>query len=284
MNLDFAAHFLKYAHSSEPAGSCSTLVGHPDPALRNRRAIPIGIVMEHRFAFAHWVNCKQSLLEKARRNIEVSDEEFSPPDLVSFDWHDDFGCDSDFIESDLETLNQNDKVEVALFCWAALRSLNDGHIRPAVWLNVLGNVYIVQKQWDDYDDRSETMTDRYGNNHRIYYASSLEDLAEVFEETNSSSGVVWDVDLDYFTDAEKVDDQCYTPMLNTRQIRSILSPRRKWMQQILRDLHGVTIALEPDYTGGLSRSLELFQRWESSLFESPLFSKECCWKPNLLQT
>src|ERR1043166_8491903 len=111
MNLDFAVHFLKYAKSLEPPGSCSTYVEHPVPGYRDNLSVPIGIVLEHRFAFAHWIKCKQSLMYKARTAKPSSDEEFVPPDLISFDWHDDFGCDSDFHTSDLETLNQRDENE-----------------------------------------------------------------------------------------------------------------------------------------------------------------------------
>ena len=87
------------------------------------------------------------------------------------DWHDDCGAECDYDEGELKRLDQHNEQEVALFCWAGLRPLNDGHIAPAVWLNALGNVYIIQKQKNEYDCEDETcvVKDRYGNDHRIYY-------------------------------------------------------------------------------------------------------------------
>ena len=93
--------------------------------------------------------------------------------------------------------------------------------------------------------------------------------------------MIWDLDLDYLTEEEEVPDQQYTPMLSKRAITSLLSPRKEWMQIILCDLKAITIALEPEYTGGLSCSLELYRQWENIFFTAPLFSKDCDWKDNL---
>ena len=185
-------------------------------------------------------------------------------------------------EHELKRLNQRDEQEVALFCWAGLRPLNHGHIAPAVWLNALGNVYIIQKQRDKYECEDETrvMKDRYGKDHRIYYLCSPAQLPKIYHETNSQTGVIWDIDLDYLTEKEEIPDQQYTPMLSRRAITSVLSPCKEWMQIILGNLKAMTIALEPEYTGGLSCSLELFRQWENMFFAAPLFSKECEWRDN----
>jgi hypothetical protein len=202
------------------------------------------------------------------------------------DWHDDCGAECDYNEGELKRLNQQDEPEVALFCWAGLRTLNDGHIAPAVWLNALRNVYIIQKQKDndECEDESRVLKDRYGYDHHIYYFHSPAQLPATYRKTNSQSGVIWDIDLDYLTQAEEVPGQQYTSMLgNNRAIRSLLSPRKEWMRIILNDPKAITIAMEPEYTGGLSCSLELYRQWESIFFVDPLFSKECDWRDDLFE-
>ena len=59
--------------------------------------------MEHRFAFSAWIKNKTQSQQKDK----IKDEDFVPPDLLTFDWHDDIGGKCDFIERDLIRLNQN---------------------------------------------------------------------------------------------------------------------------------------------------------------------------------
>lgn len=262
----------------EPPGCQSTSVDHPNPWGRSRRAVEVGFVMEHRFAFCYWIRCCREL----RRGI--SDDQFRPPDLVTWDWHDDVGGTCDFVESELEALDPSNEQEVALFAWAGLCQLNDGQIAPALWLNALGNVYVVQKQHRNCKDQNRTVRDRYGNEHKVYYFRSMKDFPGTFERTCSDTGVVWDVDLDYFTSGRTVADQTYTPPLGGETIRALLSPHTPWMAPILRDLKAITIALEPAYTGGLGISLELYRHWEEALFTAPLFNGRCRWREGLIET
>ena len=215
------------------------------------------------------------------RKDEVSDETFSPPDLITWDWHDDYDGDSGFIEDELVRLNQKDEQEVAFFSWAGLQPNNDGQIGPALWLNALGNVYIVQKQKQNCKWENHVLNDRYGKPHYVYYFRSMKHLPTTFRKTNSGTGVIWDIDLDYFTQGRSVADQWYTPRLSNDDINALLLPDTEWMQLILSNLKGITIALEPEYTGGLSISLELYRQWENALFTAPLFSKKCRWKDGL---
>ena len=62
MNRSFVSDLLKRTGSWEPPGGCSTFVGHPQLAYRNKVAVPVGIVMEHRFAFFHWIQYKQKVM------------------------------------------------------------------------------------------------------------------------------------------------------------------------------------------------------------------------------
>lgn len=283
MNKKLAIKLLNRIGQVNPPGCESDFVDHPNPRYRNQQCIEVGFVMEHRFAFYYWLKCKQKLRQDRRTNDLIADESFTPPDLVTWDRHDDVGGECDFIESELRQLNQADEEEVALFCWAGLRQINDGHIAPALWLNALGNVYVIQKQRKNCKKHNRQCQDRFGNTHSIFYFRSLKDFAKTFEKTNSDTGVIWDVDLDYFTQGKAAADQRYTPPLDGDEIDAMLSPGNPWMPLILRDLKAVTIALEPTYTGGLSTSLDLYRHWESSLFAAPLFNKKCRWRKGLIK-
>ena len=153
-------------------------------------------------------------------------------------------------------------------------------------MNALGNVYIIQKQKDSYECEDENRVLKEPLRRQGFSTTSItfrspKKLAATYRETNSQSGVIWDIDLDYLTQEEEVPDQQYTPMLSNRAIRSLLSPRKEWMQIILGDPKAITIAMEPEYTGGLSCSLELYRRWETIFFCGSLFSKHCDWRDDL---
>jgi hypothetical protein len=194
------------------------------------------------------------------------------------DWHDDVGGECDFLEGELKRLNQKDESEVALFCWAGLRSLNDGHIGPAVWLNAIGNIYAVTKQRAVPADWDRACRDRYGREHQVRYLKRPRDFPSAWQGEESPNGLIWDIDLDYFTQAKPVPDQRYRPKLSDHRIAALLDPHQGWVREVLCNLECVTIALEPEYTGGLTTSLHLFRQWEKALFANPLFTKRCSWK------
>jgi hypothetical protein len=283
MNIDFAAKLLKRVGKIDPPGCCNTYLEHPALPLRKRRCVELGFVMEHRFAFYYWLKCKRSMMNDPRTKLRSTDRDFSPPDLITWDWHDDVGGECDFSKDELLALNQSDEEEVSLFCWAGLRQINDGHIAPAVWLNALGNVYVLQKQRDKDECEHDTRvcTDRYGRKHQISYFRKPSDLAREYAETNSGTGVIWDVDLDFFTNEEDVSDQRYRPLVSSRVVRRILRQDNLWMQQILGDLRAITIALEPSYTGGLTQSLYLYGLWEKALFTKSVFEDSCHWREEM---
>lgn len=284
MNSELVATLLNRIGRINPPGCISDFVEHPNPAHRNRECVEVGFVLEHRFAFYYWLKCKQKLRQDRRSRGIIEDDQFMPPDLITWDWHDDVGGECDFIEDELIQLNQADEEEVAFFCWAGLRQINDGQIAPALWLNALGNVYVIQKQRQDCKSENRVFKDRYGQEHHIFYFRSLKHFPATFERTASGTGVIWDIDMDYFTQGRSVPDQWYTPPLSGEDVKAMLSPDATWMPLILRDLKAITIALEPEYTGGLSHSLDLYRHWESALFAAPLFSKTCRWRKGLIET
>jgi hypothetical protein len=271
MNISLITDILK-SHNQcvlDAPGVCNTFVEHP--YLGERSCVPVDIVIEHRYAFSAWIRNKT----RSQSGEKNKDEGFNPPDLLTFDWHNDIGGKCDFNERDLMRLNQKDENEIGLYCWAGLRSLNDGHIAPAIWLNAIGDVYAVIKQ-NIEDEKDRIFEDRYGKIHRVRYLKSPEDFVDSW--TYHRNGLLWDIDLDYFTKSEEISDQRYTPMLSDRQIADLLDLSNEWVGIVLSELRGVTIALEPEYTGGLSNSLHLFKQWENAFFQTPLFNKNCCWK------
>ncbi|MBE3046905.1 hypothetical protein IMZ48_31125 [Candidatus Bathyarchaeota archaeon] len=130
INLSLARDILGRVHRHlDPAGGCMTFVPHP--ARGDRKAVLVGIVFEHRFAFYYWIKCKQELRWDRHVRQRIPDRDFVPPDLVTMDWHDDIGGECDMIEAEIRRLNQSNEAEVGLFSWAGLRSINDGHVFPA---------------------------------------------------------------------------------------------------------------------------------------------------------
>ncbi|WP_083610921.1 hypothetical protein [Desulfatibacillum alkenivorans] len=103
----------------------SSTSGVPDRICRSTitalDSMTVGIVQEHRFAFYYWA--KHSM-EDAAQTI-----------LISLDSHDDSGVPNEVKPEDLDSLNLKNDVELGLFARLRLRSLNDGHILPALYLN-----------------------------------------------------------------------------------------------------------------------------------------------------
>lgn len=268
---------MNMAGNIPPPGCTSTFVPHP--YLGDRGSLEAAFMFEHRFAFTYWLKW----MEEDRRKIGLDHGAYKPPDLITFDWHDDTGGECDFLPEHLGLLDTRNKREVSMYAWAGLRQINDGHISPAVWLNALGDIYVIQKQrdLDDCEYLNHVQTDRYGNEHQFRYFRDLESFSNEYEAVQGDQGVYWDVDLDFFTSEHGDPDLRYYPALGEAEIRAELDIEQLWMQQILCDIKGMTIALEPKYTGGLTTSLELYKVFESSLFESPLFSKSCKWKQKI---
>lgn len=103
----------------DPPGCESSFVSLPG---RDEASCTIGIVHEHRFAFYFW-------------GLYSNDRNSRNSILISVDAHDDTGVPSEVIPDDLNDLNIHNRTELGLFAWLRLRSLNDGHILPALYLN-----------------------------------------------------------------------------------------------------------------------------------------------------
>ena len=148
-----------------PPGCESSLVSMP----RNECG-RVGIVHEHRFAFYFW----------GRYSIDKNSPHAI---LISIDAHDDTGVPSEVTPNDLNNLNIHNRTELALFAWLKLRSLNDGHILPALYLNFFSDVYILLSDRKDSHDIKKScpalqQEDRNGHIHKIKFYQEPQKLLD----------------------------------------------------------------------------------------------------------
>jgi hypothetical protein len=258
---------------------------YPSPIYSDGRkgCIEVGVFYEHRFAFYYWMKWrKEKSLGQRVRNFA----DFVAPNLVTMDWHNDFGNFHDFNKNTIQSLNQTKNLgEVALFTWLGLRSLNDGHILPALWLNAIGDVYLITKQVGQRK-KIETIKDCFGNAHKVHYVKGLSSFAKRWKQhycESRSQEIYWDIDLDYFTKEGK---RLNGSIMSETAIRKVLSMGDEGIQIILDTISGLTFALEPYYSRGIFSALKLYSIWENIFLKGnikPLPLKDCHWRKKYSQ-
>lgn len=270
-------HFYKDEYVTPP-GSLTQLLSHP--YYGDRKGIELSIFNDHRYAFFFWNKWTQKLKNKDGENF--------PPTLVTLDWHQDLVYPNIEEKKRLEELNLTNNKDVALYSWANLRSLNDTHILSAAYLNIIGNVYVHCRQGKFEDDwKDEYITDRYGNIHTIKKFKKYQDLEKcllISEENN----IYFDIDLDFFTlnnplqIGERASNYTY---LSKKTINEMLIYDNPLIQWIFQRLQGITIATEPEHTGGLLQSNKLLNIINDIWFTPSLFTsypgeweRETQWK------
>lgn len=223
----------------------------------------LAVFNHHRFAFYYWVRWN---LEKKIR-----------PDLISFDWHQDLAYPDEGDKQELMNLDINNPFEVSFYSWARLNSLNDNHIMSAVYRNLLGNVYVVYKQKDLHEDDDEELEDYHGEKHIIRKFKDSQSLLTALTK-EAISEVYFDIDLDYFTieNSSTNDKQRFTYM-NQRKIKEIFNPSGELMRWIFERIQGFTIALEPEHTGGIEKSLRFLVLLEKLFFTKSIGNWNCDW-------
>lgn len=273
-NATLLAEIMSSAAELDPPGSVVSIVDHP---TRLRKAIEIAAVIEHRFAFYFWLKWAA---ERRRTTKEQA-----APDLLTIDWHDDVGCEDDFIPEQLTQLNVDDPNELAVFTWAGLHPINDGHIVPALYLDAINDVHVVLKQHEGdaatgNESRHSTITDRHGQLHNIHYYRGKEISQAVTAIRGSQRRILLDIDLDYFTEYDGEDfpeSDEVRPISNARIRRFLHGPL---IGAALPRLAGMTIALEPSYCGGILSSLRFLRMLNGALFEGELFGRgQLSWRP-----
>lgn len=273
MQLHF--HNDKYV---TPPGSLSQLLSHP--YYRDSKSIEITIFNDHRYAFFFWNKWTQTLNNEESISL--------PPSLVTLDWHQDLVYPTDREKEWLRELDLSNNKDVALYSWANLRSLNDTHIMAAAYLNIIGDVYLHCRQASfESDWEDEFINDRYGNVHTIRKFKEYRCLEKSLLSSKETN-VYFDIDLDFFTLNNPLQvgggSGNYT-YLSEKTIKEMLSYDSSLMKWIFQRLQGITIATEPEHTGGLLKSNRLLNVINNIWFQPSLFTsypgqwdKETEWK------
>lgn len=245
-----------------PPGAAYDIIDHPSG---ENKAIEIALMRDHRFAFYYWFKWWKEI------NWNLSSEK-APP-LISIDWHRDLCPPCEQERDALQQMNLKSYKETALFCWEKLNPLNDGHILSAAYLNLVGDIYVLCKQY-----RGETQPnfmDQWNNEHLVKCFDSPTELYQQISSINDNK-VYFDIDLDYFVDSK---DPCGGGSVELRydDIKTILQPNTDLMKWLFKRMEGMTIATEPEFCGGLSNSNHIFNNIDELLFNSSLFGKSATW-------
>lgn len=259
-----------------PPGTLKEILAHP--YYNGVRSVELALFAEHRYAFYYWNKWTRGLIDE--------DYITHSPALVSLDWHQDLVWPTDGEKKLLSKLNLSSNKDVTLFSWANLRPLNDTQILSAAYLNLIGDIYVHCRQgkfehnWED-----EMFEDVYGNIHTVKKFKSYESLEKCLLESKHHH-VYFDIDLDFFTLNNPYNGvgKSFT-YLKKAEIEDMLKVDRPLINWIFERLCGITIATEPEHTGGLLRSNKLLDIIDRIYFKPSLFSnygsnwkKSCHWR------
>jgi hypothetical protein len=181
----------------------------------------------------------------------------------------------------MRVLQTNNLREVALFCWRNLNRGNDGHILAAAYLDLIGDIYVIRKQYAQFGEQHRSYVDSFhdvnGQVHRVRCFSSVATLmAELTQVSNSQ--VFFDVDLDYFTESP---DLCgggeNVSLVTDCEVKATLDPNGELMAWLFQRMAGMTIATEPKCCGGLLNSNHLLSVLSDCLFHPQLMGHGSTW-------
>lgn len=248
-----------------PPGCQIQLLDHPK---YSHRGLELSVFNEHRYAFYFWNRWTQ-------RYVYERDCINYPPNLITLDWHQDLRYPNADEKKALRNLDLTKSQDVALYSWANLGGYNDKQIMAAAYLNVIGDVYVHCRQGRTKDWEDEHIKDRYGNTHTVKKFKSFADL-EHHLINSEVMNVYFDIDLDFFTVKNPLTwgqgGEEYTYLTNTK-IKEMLHVDRPLISWIFQRIWGFTIALEPEFTGGLHKSLKYLELINKLYFEPSLFTE-----------
>lgn len=284
MDESLLRELVKRAHVPSP-GDTSFV-----SSRERNRAMEAAVIHHHRLAFYYWVHWTTNDFTSSLPT------ENQAPDLVTVDWHDDVGCEADCVFEELRHLvgrlevdnvadqaslddamrrRRTSENNVAAYSFLGLRSLNDGHIFPAQYLNAIRNVYVLYKQ---RGKQSHRMIDQFGNEHETHYVNKADDLLQRLNLAGPHP-TYFDLDVDYFFRQGRGHVHGAEVMVPEEDIRGLLDLRGDLMTQIVaRPLRGVTIALEPTYCGGLNGCVRALSVICDTLFDGSLLSYKVDWR------
>ena len=237
-------------------------------------ACTINIMNEHRFAFYYWATFYNDYILTGKYKNKIN------PILITLDYHNDVGTENDFEKDELKNLDISNKNELALFCWSYLRSSNNGHILPALFLNFFSNIYVLKKHYhcnSNCDSNTEIFLDKYKTKHLIKYFADPQELTNELK-AESIESIYLDIDLDYFTNTNDLQLKGESTVDSYKNIRNLLNLDKPFMKVVIKRLIGLTIALEPIYCGGIRNSFHIFNVLNNEFFDDTLGTAHCKWK------
>jgi hypothetical protein len=253
------------ASHTNPPGTYFDILSSPN---ETEEAIEVAILNEHRFAFYYWNKWTNKLLNK-NKIIE-------PPSIVTIDWHNDLASPSEHEILELKKLNKKNNSDVAYFSWYYLNPLNDGHIKTAMYLNVIKDAFVLSKQdIIDLDEDDLIFEDSQKMKHKIFLFKTIEDLENELKKYENGS-LYLDIDLDYFMLSK---DYCGDDgkLVNEEDINGTLDIQRNFYKIIFNKLKGFTIAREPKCCNGLKNSNYLMDIINEKFFNNTLLTKDAKW-------
>lgn len=251
---------------SSPPNVMKVILAHP--FYSSKKSIELGIFNSHRFAFYFW----------AKWSNEKKDDVV--PDLVTFDWHQDLAYPEDTEKEWLGKLDLNNLFEVSFYAWAKLYPHNDNHIVSAAYLNLIGDIYVVCKQahYGKVDDGVKEFKDIHGHIHHIRKFENHETLIK-YVGTQNIEQVYFDIDLDYFTiENSTSNDKQHFTYVKDKAIKEIFNFDSPLMQWVTKRVEGMTIALEPEHTGSINKSMKYFGLLEKLFFNGSVFQWKTTWR------
>ena len=247
-------------NSCNPPGTHLEKISH---AGEQSYSIEKAIIMEHRFAFFFWMKWRSQLHKKDLLNQ-------SAPTLVTIDWHRDLAPVPDDQKEKLKQLDQNNLSDISNYVWAQLDQTNDGHILCAAWLNLIGDIILLQ---NTTGYQKNTFIDKDGNEHNIYEFRDFEQF-QSFMIGRDDNNIFFDVDLDYFIHGKgkrhySDDFERYSDA----EIKDVVDRTHPVFEYMIPRTDGITLALEPGYCGGIVNACQIMD-----VFHSQLFTEQNEWK------
>ena len=249
---------LRHRACSKPANMIEDSLSHP---FIKDSMIELSVSNEHRFAFYSWAKWK---INKTTSS-----------DLISFDWHQDLLPPNEREREELDNLNIVSLEEISIFSWARLNPLNDSHILSAAYLNLISNIWVVCRK--QFDKSESELIDFKGNVHKIYLFNDVNELFKGIRHQDIKE-ILFDIDLDYFTiENSSSNDQEFYSYIDDNEFNKIFSIESELIKWIFCRITGLTIAIEPTFTGGITKSIEFLRKLERLWFTDPIGNRKCTW-------
>jgi len=256
----------EFKHSNpdycDPPGAYRDILAHPFDKIN--KSIEKVVFKEHRFAFFYWMKWYKELLGKEKIK--------NPPLLVTIDYHRDLAS-SESERDEIKDVEKYNLSDLAMFCWASLNPMNDGHILSAAYANIIGDIVLLKRQIgiDDMDDKP--FIDKDNNEHKIFEFTDVNEF-EKFLLGRKESNLFFDIDLDYFIISEgNFSERDSWEIMDEKGIKEIINLDRPFVKWILERIEGFTVATEPDYCGGIQKSCKIL-----SIIEEQFFTFDGEWR------